>query len=120
MTDTAVHHEAADRAYRRAWWALVLYPVSFVAAFVVGEGLAAALTGSDTGEDPAFWQVLVAGSAALLVFVVPGVLSVVEGRRAMRLGRPDGRLPALIGAVVGLGFIALNVGSYALGLVVDR
>lgn len=118
MTSTDVHPAAADRAYRRAWWSLALYPVTFVGAFVVGEGLASMLTAQ--GEDPTFWQVVVAATPALLVFVVPGVLSVVEGRRAMRLGRPDGKLPALIGAVIGLGFIGLNLASYLLGLIVDR
>jgi hypothetical protein len=29
----------ADLAYRRAWWSLALYPLTFVAAFVVGEAL---------------------------------------------------------------------------------
>ena len=27
--------EAAGRAYRRAWWSLALYPVTFAAAFVI-------------------------------------------------------------------------------------
>ena len=105
---------AADTAYRRAWWALALYPVTFVIAFVVGEGLFALLTG-DAGE-PAAWKVLAAATPALLVFILPGVVAGVQGRRAMRLGRRDGQLPALVGAAIGIGFVALNLASYVVRL----
>ena len=107
--------DRGTRAYRRAWWSLALYPVSFVAAFVTGEGLLSMLTG-DSGE-PASWQVLVAATPAVIVFVMPGVLAVTQGYKAVRLGRPDGRVPGLIGAVIGLGFVAINIASYVLGLV---
>lgn len=103
------HLSPADRAYRRAWWSLALYPVSFVAAFVVGEGLASAF-GGDTGS-LAWWQVLLAATAAIVVFVLPGVLAVHFGRSAVRRGRADGRNPALVGAVIGLGFVAMNLAS---------
>ena len=105
----------ADRAYRRAWWSLALYPVSFVAAFVIGEGIVSMLT-DDRGE-PAFWQVLLAGTPALLVFVIPGILAVTQGYRARNLGRDDGLVPAIVGAVVGAGFVALNVASYIAQLI---
>ena len=105
----------ADAAYRRAWWSLALYPVAFVAAFVIGEGLISLLT--DDAANPAFWQVLVAATPALLVFVIPGILSVTQGRKAMRLGRRDGMVPAIIGAIIAIGFVGLNLLSYAVGLV---
>ncbi|KQX65699.1 hypothetical protein [Angustibacter sp. Root456] len=104
----------ADRAYRRAWWSLALYPVSFVAAFVIGEGLASVL-GGDSGS-LVWWEALLAAAPAILVFVLPGVLAVHFGRRAVRLGRADGRTPAIIGAVIGLGFVALNLASGVLML----
>ena len=104
----------ADIAYRRAWWSLALYPVSFVAAFVIGEGLISALT-NDVG-DPAFWQVLVAATPALLVFVIPGILAATQGRRAMRLGRPEGKVPAVVGAVIGIGFVGQNILAYVVGM----
>lgn len=113
---TAVNSDAANGAYRRAWWALALYPLSFVAAFAIGEGILSALT-DDTG-DPTFWQVLVAGTPALAVFVIPGILSVIQGRKAMRLGRKDGQAPALVGGVIAVGFVGLNLASYLVGLVV--
>ena len=108
----------ADRAYRRAWWSLALYPVSLVAAFVVGEGLLSLLT--DDTRDPAFWQVLVAGGPALVVFVIPGILAARQGRVAARLGHPQGRLPARIGSLIGLGFVGLNLASYLVGLAAER
>jgi hypothetical protein len=108
--------EAATRAYRGAWWCLALYPVSFVAAFVLGEGLLSAV--ADDTDEAAFWQLLLAGTPALVVFVLPGLLSVGLGRRAMRLGRGDGRVPAIVGATIGLAFVGLNVASYLIGLVV--
>ena len=108
----------ADRAYRRAWWSLALYPVSLVAAFVVGEGLLSLL--SDDAGDPAVRQVLLAGGPALLVFVIPGLLAARQGRVAARFGHPQGRLPARIGALIGLGFIGLNLASYLVGLAAAR
>lgn len=105
----------ADVAYRRAWWSLALYPVGFVAAFVIGEGLITLLT-DDVG-DPTFWQVLVAGVPALVVFTIPGILAVIEGRKAMRLGRAEGKAPALVGAVIAIGFVGQNVLSYVIGLI---
>lgn len=88
----------------------MLYPVAFVAAFVIGEGLFSLL--DDDIGDPAVWTLLVSATPALLIFVVPGVLAVMHGRKAIRLGRPDGRVPATIGAVIGVGFGALNLLSY--------
>ena len=105
----------ADIAYRRAWWSLALYPVALVAAFVIGEGLITLLT-DDVG-DPAFWQVLVAGIPALIVFAIPGILAVIEGRKAMRLGRTDGKAPAIVGAVIAIAFVGQNILSYVIGLI---
>jgi hypothetical protein len=103
-------------AYRRAWWSLALYPLSFAAAFAMGEGILSALA-DDTG-DPAVWQVLAAATPALIVFMVPGALSVSQGRKAVRLGRKDGKVPAIVGAAIALGFVGLNAASYLIGLVV--
>jgi hypothetical protein len=104
-----------DRAYVRAWWSLALYPLSFVAAFIIGEGILAMLA-DDPAQAPV-WQVLTAATPALVVFAVPGALAVVHGRRAMRSGRKDGKVPAVVGATIGLGFVALNLVAYVVGLV---
>jgi hypothetical protein len=107
----------ADVAFRRAWWSLALYPVSFVAAFVIGEGLFSVF--DDETGDPALWVILLAATPAMMVFVLPGVLAVTQGRKAIRLGRPDGRLPAIVGAIVGAAFVGLNAVSYVLQVLVD-
>lgn len=109
----AVPSEAADRAYRRAWWSLALYPVSFGAAFGIGEGIITVLTNDTVAAE--FWQMLVAVIPALLVFAIPGILSVIQGRMAMRLGRKDGRVPGMIGVGIAVGFVMLNVASYLFG-----
>jgi hypothetical protein len=95
-----------------------LYPVSIVAAFVIGEGILSALTGDSTA-DPVFWHVVVAGTPALFALVAPGILAVIQGRRAIELGRSDGRVPAIVGAAIGGGLIVLNLVPYLVGLVVD-
>ena len=105
----------ADIAYRRAWWSLALYPVALVAAFAIGEGLITLIT--DDVDDHTFWQVLVAGIPALIVFVVPGILAVTQGRKAMRLGCTGGKAPAIVGGVIAIAFVGQNMLSYVLGLI---
>lgn len=109
----AVSGEVTDRAYRRAWWSLALYPLSFGASFGLGEGIITALTNDTVAAEP--WQVLAAIIPALVVFAIPGILSVIHGRKAMRLGRKDGKIPAISGAGIAIGFIMLNVASYLFG-----
>jgi hypothetical protein len=112
-----VDREDGDRAYRRAWWALALFPVTFALAFVVGEGLFSVLTDGET--DTALWKVLLAGLPALLVFALPGALAMHLGRAARRLGRRDGMVPAIVGAAIAAGFVGLNAVSYLLILLSD-
>lgn len=98
-----------------AWWSLALLPVSFVAAFVVGEGLAS-LFGyrASSGSSPPAWVALGAAVPALLVFSVPAVLAVHFGRRALLSGDRRGRAPIVVAVVVTGLFVAQNL----LGLLV--
>ena len=113
---TRTAQEQANVYYRRAWWSLVLFLPCFVGAFVVGEGLIDLLGYTSGGEETApLWAILVATVPALLLFAVPGVLSLFFSRRAKRLGRPDAFVPALVGLGVAGGFIALNVFAYVGG-----
>ena len=98
----------AARDRRRAWTALLLYPVAFVLAFVVGEGLATRL-GYDAGEAVAWYVPVLAGVPAVLLFVVPGLLALRYGRRAMRGGDPGGLAPVVVGAVVAVAFVGANL-----------
>ena len=98
----------AARDRRRAWTALLLYPVALVLAFVVGEGLAS-LLGYEPGETLRWYVPVLAGIPAVLLFVVPGLLALRYGRRAMRAGDPGGLAPVVVGAVVAVAFVGLNL-----------
>ena len=94
---------------------LLLFPVSFVAAFVVGEGLFSLLAADS--DDPGVWPVLLAGVPAIAVFAVPAGSAWLLGQKARRLGRPDGRTPALIGIIVVAAFAGANLFSFVAGLI---
>lgn len=113
--DPSMPGDSASRAYRRAWWSLALYPVTFVAAFVIGEGLYSVFT--DDRGNATWWEILLSAIPAILVFVIPGILAWTLGRRAVRLGRRDGNAPAFIGATIAVGFVGLNVFSGLLQLI---
>ena len=115
----AVHHEGPGpvdvtpdvaRDVRRSWLSLLLYPLSFVAAFAIGEGLGA-LMGYPSGsaESPPWFVSVLAAVPALVVFVLPGLLSLKFGRRAARAGAESAMLPAVIGLIVALAFVGLNL-----------
>lgn len=112
--------EAGSRDVRRAWWSLALFPLTFVAAFVVGEGLATlyGYSTGDTAEAPV-WVMLAAGGPALLVFVLPAVLAVVFARRAEREGDRGGRVPIWIGVGLAAAFVLLNVVQGVLVVLLD-
>lgn len=94
----AIERTSAEVAHRRAWWALLLYPVTLAASLMLGGGLFALL--DDRVGDIPVWVYLVAVTPALLVAVIPSVLAVVQGRKAIQLGRPDGKVPAVTGAAI--------------------
>lgn len=102
--------------YRRAWLSLLLYPLTFVAAFVVGEGLVTLLGHSpDDGSRPPLGVLVVAGVPALVVFCLPALLASYFGRRAVRAGRPAGRIPTWVGIGVAVLFVLQNLLAYLLG-----
>jgi hypothetical protein len=104
-----------DAAMRRAWWSLALFPVAFVAAFVIGEGL---FTWLDDGVgDPAIWVIVVSALPALVAFALPGLLTYRLGRSAVRLGRSDGMTPAIIAGGLIAAFVGLNLVSGLLTVV---
>ena len=119
VSATRVRPEAdAATSLRRAWWSLLGFVVTFVLAIVVGEGLASALGQPSGGSEPAEWWVMVlAGLPALAVFALPVVPAVLYGRRAVRLGDPRGRIPAVVAVVAAGGFVLLNLVS-AVGMLV--
>ncbi|KRF32398.1 hypothetical protein ASG94_18205 [Nocardioides sp. Soil805] len=112
--------EEGARDVHRAWWSLLLFPVSFLGAFAVGEGLAS-LFGHPSGDsgDVPVWVMAVAGGPALLVFVLPAILAVVSCRRAQRQGNPGGRVPMRIAVGTAALFVLLNVVQGVLVVVLD-
>ena len=100
-------------AARLAWWSLALFPVSFVGAFLVGEGLMS-LTGHGSGEGPV-WAVAVSGIPALLVAVAPTGVTIHFARLALRLGRGEALAPVVIALTVAGGFVLLNLLAYVVG-----
>ena len=112
-------HQAppTDRDVRRAWWSITLFAPSLVAAFITGEGLAAAM-GYTGDQSPPLGTALVAGLPAIAVFALPILLVRHFGHRAERHGHPEGRTPVVVALVVAGGFLALNLFQLVLGLIV--
>jgi len=105
----------AERHLRLAWLFVALTPLAFVGAMFLGEGLLSA-AGYDVDDTVPFSVVLKAGGPALLLMVAPTVGAIWYGLLARREGEPKGFVPAVVGAVVAVGAIGSNVGSYLLGL----
>ena len=109
----AVERTPADVAYRRAWGSLLLYPVTLVASLMIGGGLFA-LADDRVGDIPV-WVYLVAVTPALMVLVIPGVVALIQGRKAIELGRPEGRVPAVTGAAIGTALVVIDLTLFILG-----
>jgi hypothetical protein len=100
----------SHRALHQAWWSLLLFPVSFVVAFVVGEGIPAWLGYSQPSLDSTpWWVVTVAVVPALLLFAAPLLVTAHFSGKAVAGGEPGGRLPVIVAAAVVGGFVALNL-----------
>ncbi|GAB3255552.1 hypothetical protein [Nocardioides dilutus] len=113
----AATRSPADVAYRWAYLSLLLFVVSFVAAFVVGEGLLSLV--AEDPENPVWWEVLAAAVPALVVFALPVLVVWAFARRAVRLGRPDARSAVLVAVLVALAFLASNLVGLLARLVFD-
>ncbi|MCD6638655.1 MAG: hypothetical protein LT071_01920 [Nocardioides sp.] len=105
---------AAASDVRRAWYSMLLAPVAFVLAFLVGEGLVS-LLGYELDPRPPLWAILTASTPAFLVMLVPPVVSSVFARRAAAQGRRDGWVPAGLLIALSVGFVLTNF----LALLVD-
>ena len=94
----------------RAWTSLLLFPVAFAGAFLVGEGLVA-LMGYPVGaaEGPPWWIGALATLPAIALFWVPAVLSTRHARRASRAGDLRGWVPAVLALACALAFTGLNM-----------
>ena len=102
----------AGRYVRRAWWSLLLFPVSFAAAMLVGEGITAALGYSEPSLDSTpGWVIASAVGAAFVVFAAPLLVTARLSRKAAAVGEPGGRTPMLVAVVVVGAFVLVNLAS---------
>ena len=103
-------HAPGHRALHQAWWSLLLFPLSFVMAFVVGEGIPAWIGYPEPSLDSTpWWVVTMAVVPALLVFAAPLLVTSHFTRKAVAEGEREGRLPLIIAAVAVSGFVAMNL-----------
>jgi hypothetical protein len=98
-----------------AWLSLLLYSVSFGAAFFVGEGLATWLFGWPETPDPGLWEMLAVAVPALIVFALPAVPAWYFGMRAHRKGSRSGRVAAWVAVSIAAAFVVVNSLSFLLG-----
>jgi hypothetical protein len=103
---------------RAAWWSFGLLPISFVGATVLG-GLILAAIGFDSEGDtePSLWQMAVAGIPSVVVMILPCVLVVWFGRRALAAGLEGGREAVKAGLAVGAVLVGMNLISLVVRLV---
>ena len=109
-----------DRAYRRAWLSLALYPLAVAVALGVGEALSS-MYGYESGSDELapWWVALGAGGPAVLVLAIPAVLTFHLGRRAVAGGRPVAKVPMYVGTGLVALFVLLNLVSYVVGALTE-
>ena len=97
-----------------AWRACLLFVVSLVVAFVVGEGLAT-LLGYSAEDGVQLRPALLAGIPACAVFALPALLVAHYGRRAVRDGDPRGQVPVWVALAIALAFLVQNLAALAAG-----
>ena len=98
------------RDFRAAWWSFGLLPISFLGATVLGGAILAAIGHDpDSETDPTIWQIALAGIPSLVVLILPCVLVVWFGRRALTTGLVGGRDAIKAGLVVGAALVVANL-----------
>ncbi len=98
-----------NRLLRRAWVSVALIPVFFFIAFALGEGIYALMGYQPEDADAPVWAVVVASTLVVLLVVIPCVAAVHFGRRSVESGVRRGVYPAVVGAVAGVGVLALTI-----------
>jgi hypothetical protein len=102
------------RDLRWAWICVVLVPIGFAAAMLIGEW-AMNLVGYPSGGDKVapLWVAALVALPATLIGVFPGVAAAVLGTRARRAGLRRGIVPAVIGSLVVLYWVFVTVAGLA-------
>ncbi len=95
---------------RRAWISIALMPVALFIGAILSEQLYR-LMGYDPGATVPLWLDLVGWIPALGMFAIPCAATVRYGREATRAGDRRGRVPLIIGYVIGIGFLIMAIHS---------
>lgn len=108
-----VHDPRRDVAW--GWLSLLLFPVSLVLAFVVGELLASRLFGWSGAERANWWQALIVLAPTVILFALPILPAWHFGMRAHRNGAHTGRIAAWIAVAIAAVFVLQNGIGWLLG-----
>jgi hypothetical protein len=103
--------DGTGRWFGLAWGALALVPVFFLVGFAVGEGLYAVLGYQPENADAPLWVDLAVLVPTLAVVLIPCAAAVVFGSLARRSGDRRGAVPAVMGLLLGAGWLVLSVVS---------
>ncbi len=114
MSQHAVSDKKSDpkgphRDLRNAWIAVVLIPVAFVVATVLGEFAIGALGYPNGGQTPPAGVRAAVGIPATLLLIAPGVIAGIYGLRARRAGERRGLVPGVIGIAAAAIFLLESI-----------
>jgi hypothetical protein len=102
--------DQARRDLRKAWISVVLVPIGFVVAMLLGEGAFDLLGYPAGGERVApTWVAGMIGVPVTLIGILPGATAALFGMRARRRGIGRGLLPAVVGGLVVLYWVFVTV-----------
>jgi hypothetical protein len=102
--------DQARRDLRKAWISVVLVPIGFVVAMLLGEGAIDLLGYPAGGERVApMWVAGMIGVPVTLIGILPGATAALFGMRARRGGMGRGLLPAVVGGLVVLYWVFVTV-----------
>jgi hypothetical protein len=93
---------------RRAWISIALIPLALFLGAILSEQVYR-LMGYEPMATVPLWLDLVGWIPTLVVFSIPCVTAVLSGREAYRTGDNRGRIPMLIGGLLGIGFLVMAI-----------
>ena len=108
--------EEGRRALRQSWIWLGMLPVHFVLATLLGDWLIS-IQGYQSGTEELLplSVVALAGIPAVLVMIAPTIPAARLARKAIAMGEPNGRTPAVIAITVAVAGVLLNLAALILG-----
>jgi hypothetical protein len=111
-----LHEETAEQGpshrhpLSRAWISIALIPVALFLGSILSE-LFYRLMGYEPMATVPLWFDLVGWIPTLVVFSIPCVAAVRYGRESQSTGDRRGRVPMIIGYLIGIGFLVMAIHS---------